>query len=49
LSLLVYEDCFFTGGVLADGGQPVAQAAFGGEGTVLKAEALGVVGVAGLG
>jgi len=38
---------FFTGGVLADGGQPIAQATFGGEDTVLEAEASSIVGVAG--
>lgn len=46
-SVLVYEDGFFTGGVLADGGQPIAQAAFGREEAVLEAEASSVVGVAG--
>ena len=46
LPLLVHEDGFFGSGVLADGGEPVAEAAFGGEDAVLEAEALDVVGVA---
>ena len=44
--ILVYEDGFFSGGVATDGGQPIAQATFGGEDAILEAKALGVVSVA---
>jgi hypothetical protein len=42
----VHQDSVAVGGVLAQGGEPVAQAAFSGEEAVLKAESPGIVGVA---
>ena len=42
----IHQDGVAVGGVLAQGGEPVAQAAFGREGVVLKAKSQGIVGVA---